>query len=102
MRKEPSEEVAAAARRRLALLGEELARSGFPAVTEEPADAPDDGAQDDGAPLEPAPVKEPGRHSRGAAVPRSDRGVAWLQDRLPATLQGRVSLGVGHVAVLAV
>ena len=31
-----------------------------------------------------------------------DRGVAWLQDRLPATLQGRVSLGVGHVAVLAV
>jgi competence protein ComEA len=32
----------------------------------------------------------------------SGRGVAWLQDRLPATLQGRVSLGVGHVAVLAV
>jgi competence protein ComEA len=100
MRKEPSEEVAAAARRRLALLGEQLARSGFPAATEDRGDALDD--QDDLGPLEPAPVKEPGRHSRGAPAPRSDRGVAWLQDRLPATLQGRVSLGVGHVAVLAV
>jgi competence protein ComEA len=28
--------------------------------------------------------------------------VAWLWDRLPASLVGRVSLGVGHVAVLAV
>jgi len=99
MRKEPSEDLAAAARRRLALLGEELARSGFPAAAAHDDDmetAPDSG------PLEPAPVKVPGRHSRRRPEPTSDRGVAWLQDRLPATLQGRVSLGVGHVAVLAV
>ena len=95
MRKEPSEDLAAAARRRLALLGEELARSGFPAAV-----AHDDDVEVE--PLEPAPVMVPGRHSRRRPEPRSDRGVAWLQDRLPATLQGRVSLGVGHVAVLAV
>jgi competence protein ComEA len=47
-------------------------------------------------------VPEPGRHSRRRPAPVSDRGAAWLQDRLPATLRGRVSLGVGHVAVLAV
>jgi competence protein ComEA len=91
MRKESAEEVADAARRRLALLGQELGRAGF---EPRPVDA---------EPLvEPAVVPPPGRHARGRPVAMSGRGVAWLQDRLPATLQGRVSLGVGHVAVLAV
>lgn len=101
MRRESAEEVAEAARRRLALLGEELARSGFePAQVEAARVGPDDAPVD--APVEPAPVPEPGRHSRRRPAPMSDRGAAWLQDRLPATLRGRVSLGVGHVAVLAV
>jgi competence protein ComEA len=100
MRKESADEVAEAARRRLALLGRELARSGF-----EPAREPEYDTQPasvEPAPIEPAPVADPGRHSRRRPAPMSGRGVAWLQDRLPATLQGRVSLGVGHVAVLAV
>ena len=95
MRKESAEEVADAARRRLALLGQELGRAGF-----EPR--PVDGEPPVEPPVEPAVVPPPGRHSRGRPVALSGRGVAWLQDRLPATLQGRVSLGVGHVAVLAV
>jgi competence protein ComEA len=103
MRRESADEVAAAARRRLALLGEELSRAGYPPAEPMDAwlDAPQDGPELD-EPVLPASLKEPGRHSRRAAAPRSDRGVAWLQDRLPATLRGRVALGVGHVAVLAV
>jgi competence protein ComEA len=92
MRKESAEEVAEAARRRLALLGRELAQSGF-----EPARV-----AEDEWPAEPAVVADPGRHSRSRATPLTARGSAWLHDRLPASLQGRVSLGTGHVAVLAV
>ncbi len=88
------------ARRRLELLGRELARSGLAPVVD---DAPSDGSGAEPAvSVEPAPVPLPGRHARGRPEPLSGRGVAWLQDRLPATLQGRVSLGAGHVAVLAV
>jgi competence protein ComEA len=93
MRKQSADEVAEAARRRLALLGRELAVSGYEPLIDGEPDAQD---------VEPVLVSEPGRHSRSRAVPLSGRGVAWLQDRLPATLQGRVSLGTGHVAVLAV
>jgi competence protein ComEA len=97
MRKESADEVAEAAHRRLVLLGRELAAGGL-----EPAAADPGPSLEDGWPVQPAAVGEPGRHSRRRPVPMSGRGVAWLQDRLPATLQGRVSLGVGHVAVLAV
>ncbi|HEX2894375.1 MAG TPA: helix-hairpin-helix domain-containing protein [Marmoricola sp.] len=106
MRKQSADEVAEAARRRLALLGRELAGAG---LEPSPADRPwteqvevDEPVEGRPSPLRPAPVGEPGRHSRRRAAPLSGRGVAWLQDRLPATLQGRVSLGTGHVAVLAV
>lgn len=130
MRRESADEVAEAARRRLALLARELARDGFAATTwAEDDGAPDragvptlgalgeadeagavgnagvvpEGAGEERPPggTDPAPVRTPGRHSRRRPVPMSGRGVAWLQDRLPATLQGRVSLGVGHVAVIA-
>ena len=97
MRRESADEVAEAARRRLEFLGRELARAGF-----EPGVEP---GQDDGVEktsVQPVRVPEPGRHSRSRPAPLSGRGVAWLQDRLPATVRGRVSLGVGHVAVLAV
>jgi len=100
MRRESSDEVAQAARRRLELLGRELARAGLDTVADE---VPRQVAGVDAVEtVEPAPVRLPGRHARGRATPLSGRGVAWLQDRLPATLQGRVSLGAGHVAVLAV
>jgi competence protein ComEA len=99
MRKESADQVAEAARRRLALLGEELARTGLEPTRELHLDG--EGDLDD-ALVEPVALSAPGRHSRRRATPMSGRGVAWLQDRLPATLQGRVSLGAGHVAVLSV
>lgn len=113
MRKQSADQVAEAARRRLALLGEELARAGLEPTRElhrddgPDAEHPDADAEDrhDGPgpePVEPVVVSVPGRHSRRRPAPVSGRGVAWLQDRLPATLQGRVALGVGHVAVLSV
>ena len=155
MRKESADEVAEAARRRLAALGRELARSGYPAAVPGSGPVVEDGPDGSWDPVVeqragersveiapvpvveavapvveqrarersvettsptpwsdveladpppravPAPVPTPGRHARHGAAP-SDRGVAWLQDRLPATLRGRVSLGAGHVAVLAV
>jgi competence protein ComEA len=104
MRKDSADHVAEAARRRLALLGEELARAGFEPTRELHLDADDDldEAPGGGPGVEPVALSVPGRHSRRRATPMSGRGVAWLQDRLPATLQGRVSLGAGHVAVLSV
>lgn len=94
MRRQPTDDVAETTRRRLAQLGEELARSA-PA-----ADVAGEPEIDDA--VEPALVKPPGRHVRGVPTSLGDRGVAWVRDRLPAPLVGRVSLGVGHVAVLAV
>lgn len=99
MRREPAEEVAEAARRRFAVLGRELGRE-LGQDLDDPAAPSAAPAEDD--PRSPVLPKEPGRHSRRRPITPTGRGVAWLQDRLPATLQGRVSLGVGHVAVLAV
>lgn len=110
MRRESADEVAEAARRRLALLGRELGReldrepehepeSLEPHPAREPAAVLGEG---DAWAVRPVVLPEPGRHSRRRPAAWGGRGVAWLQDRLPATLQGRVSLGAGHVAVLAV
>jgi competence protein ComEA len=111
MRKQSADQVAEAARRRLTLLGEELARAGLEPTRvlhpehEDPEDE-DLVEEPEGVPapeaVEPAAVRLPGRHSRRRPVPMGGRGVAWLQDRLPATLQGRVALGMGHVAVLSI
>ena len=43
----------------------------------------------------------PGRHARRSVGP-TQRAGGWLHDRLPATLQGRVGLRPGHLAVVAV
>ena len=103
MRKQSADQVAEAARRRLALLGEELARSGFPPGQATPDEHDEHDEEPSAAEIaEPAVIAAPGRHTRSRPVPWSGRGVAWVRDRLPATLQGRLSLGAGHVAALAV
>ena len=108
MRRESAEEVAEAARRRLASLARELDLPDVEREGHAPADdgtvVPDPGetVDDTGWDVRPVVPAEPGRHSRRRPLSPARRSVAWLQDRLPATLQGRVALGAGHVAVLAV
>lgn len=57
-----------------------------------------EGPQPEG--LQP-PGAQPGRHAR-RPLSRTGRAAGWLHDRLPPTLQGRVRLRVGHLAVVAV
>lgn len=96
MRRDPSEDVAGVARRRLELLSRELAAAGVLAGSE-PAPTP----QARPARAEPAPVPVPGRHARSRGLPLAGRMGAWLQERLPATLRGRVALGSTQLAVVA-
>jgi competence protein ComEA len=88
------DEVAAIAQRRLELLARELADlrpDGQPA-----ASVPSAGTGDaDG------PRAAPGRHAL-RPTSRGHRLVGAVHDRLPPTLQGRVHLASGHVAVVAV
>jgi competence protein ComEA len=87
-RRTTQHEVAAVARRRLELLSAELA-----ATRPEPALPP---------PEEPVPDgsgETPGRHAR-RPVRASGRAAGWLEDRLPPSLQGRVRIGTGHLALL--
>ena len=76
------------ARRRLELLSAELA-----ATRPEPA-LPPPGDRAPGGSGEP-----PGRHAR-RPVRTSGRLAGWVQDRLPPSLQGRVRIGAGHLALL--
>lgn len=99
MRKDQGEDVAGAARRRLELLSRELAAAGVLAGAGPAEAGPEDPA--DPSPTDAAPVALPGRHARSRPLPLAGRTGAWLEERLPATLQGRVSLGGGHLAVLA-
>lgn len=104
MRRDHGDDAAGAARRRLELLSRELAAAGVLAG-ERPAPssglpAAEPALEEVPAP-EPAPVPVPGRHARTRALSLPGRASAWLQERLPATLQGRVSLGSSHLAVLA-
>lgn len=48
-----------------------------------------------------APGGAPGRHARSTVGPAA-RGFAWVADRLPPTLQGRVGFGMTQLAVLGV
>ena len=99
-RKHADEQVAEVARRRLALLSAELA-----GLRPDPVDTPVPGSQDkagelpDDVPSAP-PMAGAGAPGAGRHAHRPvDTSVAlggWLHDRLPATLQGRVRVGVGH------
>ena len=87
MRKQSADQVAEAARRRLALLGEELARSGFPPGQATPDEHDEHDEEPSAAEIaEPAVIAAPGRHTRSRPVPWSGRGVARVRDRLPAIL----------------
>lgn len=92
------------ARRRLEQLRAELSGAGpgpLPDPTPEPTSekAPDpapDSVVEPGA--EPTVLPTPGRHARSP-----QRSVAaWVNDRMPPALRGRVALGTGHLAVVAV
>ena len=99
MRRESSEEVAAAARRRLEQLGRELARTG-PDV--DPDVDPDEPGADGSVPLvRPAVLRAPGRHARGRLRHPSERAGAWasdwIADRAPAV---SARLRPAHLPVL--
>jgi competence protein ComEA len=121
-RKSANDHVAEVARRRLELLSAELAatRSG---AGEDPPSHPDPGGAGEPFTSEPAetPLAEdagaapvaggqplarrpaPGRHARRTpSSSRTARPAAWLEDRLPPSLQGRVRIGAGHLATVAV
>lgn len=76
------------ARRRLELLSAELA-----ATRPEPTSPP---------PVDRCPAGSGGRPGRHARRPvRADgRAAGWVEDRLPPSLQGRVRIGMGHLALL--
>lgn len=87
------------ARRRLELLSAELAAT-RPDATRPPSH-PARGGSGEPPPLDrrPVSVAAPGRHAR-----RERRGAevaAWLQDRLPASLQGRARIGAPQLAAVA-
>lgn len=98
MRRDPRNDVAHATQHRLALLGEELARAGLLPPATEGDTGPQAPADDLPEPVVP---RDPGRHSRRRRTSYGDRLAASLHDRLPEALQGRVRLGPGHVALLA-
>lgn len=111
-RRNDRDEMAAIARRRLELLSAELAdlRPEVPGrAAADPGAAPAAAAasasREVGTPVSrkvgtPAEPDRPGRHARRTATPPT-RLAGWVHDRLPPTLQGRVRLTVGHLAVVA-
>ncbi len=114
-RRSADEQVAEVARRRLALLSAELAglrpdpASPVPGAGDGAGEPPDDDAgrsTEPPAPPEVPPDVQPGgppaagRHAHRPVATSVALG-GWLHDRLPPTLQGRVRLGVGQLAVLA-
>lgn len=85
-------------RRRLELLSAEIAGArGVDSPTS--LDETSEPLGEPPVPVHSVPLK-PGRHARRPAGSWA-RLLGWLQDRLPATLQGRVELGSTHLVVLA-
>ncbi len=83
MHRQSQEEVAAAARRRLELLGRELEQAGLRRV-------------DDSTELpEPTVVAPAGRHARTPGPGARHRLADWVREQVPDTLRGRTELGSG-------
>ena len=103
-RRSAGDDVAEAAQRRLDLLRQELAQAGL--TSPPPGDAPGvpDDREEPARPLPPTPtsVTRSGRHVRRRAPGAGSLLSGWLVDRLPATLQGRVTLGHAQSALVAV
>jgi competence protein ComEA len=94
------------ARRRLELLSAELAAI-RPATALPPGPEQDGSGEPSPEPCLPHPVDCPVGHDqrvgRHASRPVPGRALAgWVEDRLPAALQGRVRIGAAHVAAVAV
>ena len=88
MHRQSQEEVAAAARRRLELLGRELEQAGLRRVDES-----DEGSAPELPP--PAPVPPAGRHARPGR-----RLTRWVGDQVPDTLRGHTGLTFGPVLLV--
>lgn len=115
-RRSANEDAAEVARRRLQLLGAELA-----AIRPDTGPEPPSGPRRDGSgelsaadredrpvgrvvpPQAPVPGRNDGagRHAARSVGAAAALG-GWVQDRLPARLQGRVRIGAPHLAALAV
>ncbi len=105
MGRQSQEEVAAAARRRLELLGRELDQAGLRRVDPEPDDAAGTGHEArEVAPapidLGAAPVAPVGRHLRPPRPGPGRRLAGWVGDQVPETLRGRVGLETGPVLLV--
>ena len=98
MHRQSQQEVAAAARRRLELLGRELDQAGLRRV-DELDDQPGDVLAQKSLP-EPATVAPVGRHLRPPRPGLARRLGGWLSDRVPETLRGRVGLEPGPVLLV--
>jgi competence protein ComEA len=106
-RRTAQDQVAEVARRRLELLSAELA-----AIRPDPVHPPSHpgggGSGEPQHPKVPAPTaaasergRPPGRHAL-RPVGRGRTVGGWVEDRLPASMQGRVRIGHGHLSVVAV
>ena len=104
MSRQSQEEVAAAARRRLELLGRELEQAGLRRVDDpEERSDPDSGAVEDlpstraGGAGRPAPPSS----APGTSAPAGSAAVGgWFGDQVPATMRGRTTLDRGPVLLV--
>jgi competence protein ComEA len=94
MHRQSQDEVAAAARRRLELLGRELEQAGLRRVDETSAVA-----EDHGLPA-PAAVAPAGRHLRPPRPGSARRLAGWVGGRVPDTLRGRTELTAAPVLLV--
>ena len=102
MGRQSQEEVAAAARRRLELLGRELDQAGLRRVDEEPDDIGVGVGEVAAVPVDlgAAPVAPAGRHLRPPRPGLGQRIAGWVGDQVPDTLRGRVGLETGPVLLV--
>ena len=102
MNRQAQGEVAAAARRRLELLGRELEQAGLRRVDDhdDPDDARDTGGHEPPTLPGPATVPPVGRHAREPRAGATRRLAGWVGGQVPDTLRGRTELAQGPVLLV--